>query len=166
MNEDQPTPPQRAPTKLPQAKKALLIIALLGFVSLFLIARNLDVISGFMDSSDEGQRRSGLYPALLFSFLVIVLAGGLLWCVKFWRVIDEAAQRAHLDAFYWGGSIAWMVIVPFVILPLKINGFTLPFVADLEMNQSQIFSLGVFTTIVVTTLGYGVAWTIWWLRRR
>ena len=166
MNEDQPTPPQRAPTKLPQAKKALLIIAWLGFVSLFLITRNVDVISGFMAPSSEGQRRSGLYPALLFSFLVIALVGGLLWYVKFWRVIDEAAQRAHLDAFYWGGSIAWMVIVPFVILPLKINGFTLPFVADLEMNQSQIFSLGVFTTIVVTTLGYGVAWTIWWLRRR
>lgn len=126
-------------------------------VALFLVA-----IAG-----NNGTKQSdGLMPAFFIGFLYTYCAVGMIWCLRFWRTIDEAARRAHLDALYWGGSITWIVISPLIALPFAIDNFQLPYIQGMDMSSSQIFALGIGMSYILMLIGYGIAWLIWWAKKR
>jgi hypothetical protein len=168
MNDTTNTPPVFPPamSSNKRSKRFLLIVGIIGGLAIGGASWLLGTTINHFDAQNGTNRIDGLTPLLLFSLLAIALAGGLMWSLKFWRTIDEAARRAHLDAFYWGGSISWIVIAPFSVLPLKINGFHLPFIEAMDMTASQTFALGIWAAIIVTLIGYGVAWLIWWSTKR
>jgi hypothetical protein len=161
---DLAVPPSARRTKA-STKKRLVLFGLIGFAALMVLVRAVLSFTHEFDVQNKASSEGILYPLVIIAALAIPLSVGLFWSVKIWRLMDEAAQRAHLDAFYWGGSIAWMVIVPFIVLPLRIKGFEFAFITKLDMNTSEVFGLGIFATMIATILGYGIAWLIWWAKR-
>ncbi len=84
-----------------------------------------------------------------------------LWsCARWWRGLDEAAQEAHKWAWWWGSTFG-----------LAIGGvalFTLMMIAEnLFVGEPKTLFLGGAAVVIgFQTVGYAVAWAIWWLRRR
>jgi hypothetical protein len=168
MSNDQPTSAALTPrrSKALHSKKLLLLIALAGAIAFGTGSWLLGTFITHVDGQNGTKRIDGVTPIFLIMLMVLGFAASLAWSLKLWRTIDEAARKAHLDAFYWGGPIAWMVIAPLIVLPQKINGFALPLIENLDMNASQIFGLGMGATILATLIGYTVAWLIWWGSKR
>jgi hypothetical protein len=146
-----------------RAKRNLLVIGALGLAAYAVAVKTLN---GFVSQQNGSQELGGLSLVLTMLVLATGLGGAFIWSLGLWRMIDEAAKRAHLDAFYWGGIVSWFIIAPIIVLPFNLEGFTLPLVETLDMTASQLFSLGVRTTLLVTLTGYGVAWLIWWFTKR
>jgi hypothetical protein len=76
------------------------------------------------------------------------------------------ARRAHLDAFLWGGTIAWVMFMPLIAPPLIVPGFQYQIIENWADSSTHAFSLGAATVIAITLLGYTICWGIWWLRKR
>lgn len=167
MNDQQPPPAfPEARKKQHYAKMSLFLIILASILTYGFVGVWISDLVATLDNQNGTESKDGLRPAFLIAFLFIGFSIGFFLCVKFWRTIDEAARRAHLDAFYWGGPIAWMVIAPVVILPSKIKNYELSFIERLDMSSSEIFGLGIVTAVIATIIGYGVAWVIWWVTKR
>jgi type III secretory pathway component EscS len=147
-------------------KKALWLILLFGAMVLLIGSGIAGGLIGFADAKTGTSQAAGLFPWLTIFIIVVVFPVTFWWSLKYWRSIDEMAKRAHLDAFYWGGTIAWIAIMPLILLPHKAKGFVLPPIEALNMNASQIFSLGMTAAILATGVGYFVAWLFWWAKRR
>lgn len=162
------TPQDVAPIrpKNKHLRQSLLLVAIVGIMTLGFSSWLMGTTINYFDAQNGTKRIDGLTPLLLMVFLVLAFGAGLIWNLKFWNTIDEAARRAHLDAFYWGGPISWMLLTPLVVLPNKINGFTLPVIEDLDFNASQVFGLGIGITILTTLIGYGIGWLFWWAKKR
>lgn len=75
-----------------------------------------------------------------------------------WRRVDEAVRTAHQWAWFWGGSaglVAAVVLGPFVLESSH----------SLSPEAAGV-AVGAMGVILLQMVGYGVAWALWWLRRR
>ena len=84
-----------------------------------------------------------------------------LWaCGRWWRGLDEAAQEAHKWAWWWGSTFG--LAIGSVAL------FTLLLASDgtLTGDPRDMLVAGAAIVLVVQTVGYGIAWAVWWLRHR
>lgn len=92
--------------------------------------------------------------------VALAMGVGIWVCARWWRGLDEAAQEAHKWAWYWGstfgGSLGAVAL------------FTLAYGAEASLTADpQDLLLGGAAIIgVAQMIGYGVAWAIWWQRRR
>ncbi len=99
-------------------------------------------------------------PAIVAGTVGLAMAIGVWACARWWRGLDEAAQEAHKWAWYWGstfgGSLGAVAL------------FTLAYGAEASLTADpQDLLLGGAAIIgVAQMIGYGVAWAVWWLRRR
>lgn len=90
----------------------------------------------------------------------LAMAAGLWVCARWWRDLDEAAQEAHKWAWYWGstfgGSLGAVAL------------FTLAYAAEAALTaEPKDLLLGGAAIIGVSQMiGYGVAWAVWWQKRR
>ncbi|MCU0881843.1 MAG: hypothetical protein MUF14_04150 [Hyphomonadaceae bacterium] len=142
----------------------------------FLLSVILGFAAGFYDGRADGQ--SGEAPIAHFVtqtdagfWLVAViglLVGGVsLWSgIKWYRGIDEAAQRAHLEAWYWGASIAMFMPMPFITGWIVSPHMMVGWFESWAVSNTQAAALGAMALYLVLLMGYCVAWGVWWWRRR
>jgi hypothetical protein len=115
-------------------------------------------ISGAM-ASISGEGGAGVAAVVAVSTGLAMAA--VLWaCDRWWRGLDEAAQEAHKWAWWWGSTFG-----------LAIGGvalFTLVFAAGdgLSGEPKDLLLGGAALVAGVQTVGYGVAWAVWWLKRQ
>ena len=112
---------------------------------------------------------SGLHPPLgvrLAIALVVVLPGLAAACY-YWRSIDEAAREAQKWAWFWGGSMGMALAV----LVLSIS-WARPQWIDLSAllppgaTALQGMFYGGAAMVAAQMIGFALAWTYWWARRR
>jgi hypothetical protein len=124
---------------------------------------------GIMGYLDARAGRDQAATSSLWALFIVTIAAAILamiWGLKYWRAIDEMAKRAHLDAFYWGGSIAWCFLIPFGIIPLKFKSFKLEPIENLANSDTQAFAWGICFAVGMTLIGYTIFWLFWWAKKR
>jgi hypothetical protein len=102
--------------------------------------------------------RLGLPLSLLTVMLFLVPAvwlGGL-----YWHRIDEAAREAQKTAWYWGGSLGMGIGVIAVALFGRL-GF-----APADAGPTLLLTYGAVGVVFAQLIGFGIAWALWWARRR
>ncbi|MET0271979.1 MAG: hypothetical protein ABW360_03215 [Phenylobacterium sp.] len=100
----------------------------------------------------------GLPLSLLTVMLFLVPAvwlGGL-----YWHRIDEAAREAQKTAWYWGGSLGMGLGVIAVSLFARL-GF-----APADAGPTLLMTYGAVGVVAAQLIGFGIAWALWWARRR
>jgi hypothetical protein len=100
----------------------------------------------------------GLPLSLLTVMLFLVPAvwlGGL-----YWHRIDEAAREAQKTAWYWGGSFGLGFGVIGVSLFARL-GFAPP-----DASPTLLMTYGAVGVAAAQLIGFGIAWALWWARRR
>ena len=105
---------------------------------------------------------------ILGAFVVLVMIGAFATGVVWMRSIDEAAQEAHKWSWYWGGSAG--IALGGVALCLT----SLPQAASLDIptwlsgrtDPAAYAATGAFAMLLLMLVAYGLAWTVWWMRRR
>jgi hypothetical protein len=122
------------------------------------------VIIGFWGSSvPEGAEQP--WPLTLFvaTGVLVLLPAAVLYVVKHWGGLDEAAQEAHKWAWYWGGSIG--IIPGFVVVSSRTLGLRWAEVLGFDQPR-ELIVFGALTVMGSALAGYLIAWGVWWLRRR
>ena len=111
------------------------------------------VSAAFGDQSSAG-------PVVVAASVGLAMAAGLWVCARWWRGLDEAAQEAHKWAWWWGSTFG--LAIGTVAL------FTLAYGASEALTaEPKDLLLGGAALIGLTqTVGYGIAWVVWWLQRR
>jgi len=103
-----------------------------------------------------------LPPALILGGGLVAVAV-LLWVsVIYWQNIDEAAREAHTFAWFWGGSGGLLLMLP---VAAAIRGEFLIAVFG-QRSPSDWVMIGFAALLAAQLIGYGLVWSIWWLRRR
>jgi len=121
------------------------------------------VMAGLVAGVAVGVARSlfGASPWITAGGLAVAMAAGTFLFVPAWNRVDEAVRTAHQWAWFWGGSAGMMVAV--VLMPFVLSGQV-----DLSSggDPGQTAVNAVFAFVLLQLVGYGVAWALWWLRRR
>ncbi len=93
----------------------------------------------------------------------------LVWAAAtYWRGLDELAREAHKSAWMWGGSTGLILsVVPMIVL----TGEGAERISLLRRTQADRAFVegalgGFFIAVLTTSLGYLIAWVIYWLRKR
>ena len=99
---------------------------------------------------------------------VVVLAAGLavflaLHTLYWWRSLDEAAQEAHKWAWWWGGNLG-LIGGAAVVITAANGADLLP--ARVPHSDAAMVAVGVVAVFVAQTVGYAIAWCVWWVARR
>lgn len=92
-----------------------------------------------------------------------------------WMRLDETAREAHKFAWFYGAGLALILallaLVALIMTPdawsalePRLIGFA-PAVVNMPPALSG-FVGGLMLCAIVQCVGYGVVWSVWWLRRR
>ncbi len=98
--------------------------------------------------------------ALIAVAVALAMAVGLWASLKWWKGLDEAAQEAHKWAWWWGATVG-LCFAGVILLTLLYGAG--------DLGQAPIKSMLMLGAAIVTgcqVVGYGVAWAVWWLKRR
>jgi hypothetical protein len=103
--------------------------------------------------------------SLVVSVVVISLAmaAGIWACLRWWRTLDEAAQEAHKWAWWWG-STGGLAIGGTALLTVMIASLDRDLV--IALPAQELIYVSALGTVGVQGVGYGIAWAVWWLKRR
>ena len=99
----------------------------------------------------------------------IIVSGFTLWFGAAWmKSLDEAAQEAHKWAWYWGGSgaMALSMIMLFIGMTPISKTIAIPSAFSGRTDPAAYAATGALWLLMLMIAGYGIAWGIWWLRRR
>jgi hypothetical protein len=115
-------------------------------------------ISGLIDTPAIGE--------MLIYGMAIMMVPSILYSIFWWREVDEAVKEAHKSAWFWGGSSG----ISMGFIGLAINRY---FMLHLDVWFSKTFYLehapfeaGFLMALFMMTIGYGIAWVYWWMKRR
>lgn len=112
------------------------------------------IVTAMFDDAGPGR------AALIALVVALSMAVGFWASLRWWKGLDEAAQEAHKWAWWWG-STAGLCFTGVILLTLLYG------VGELgEAPAKSVLLWGVGLTIGCQIVGYGVAWAIWWLKRR
>ena len=103
------------------------------------------------------------HPAMAPFLTVLMLGAG--WAtVVYYRRLDEAALEAHKFAWLWGAQTGLFLVAMAALLLLTRPDVELP--ALVGEDRTAAFVDGVFASVAAVAVGYGIAWAVWWLRKR
>jgi hypothetical protein len=166
-------PIDRTVTQNRRKIRGIMLALLLG---LFIVGGVGGFIAGFIDGTSEAANGTTPIadmvgqPNTLFWLIVLltIVANAIaLWAAAKWFYsIDEAAQRAHLESWFWGASIIAMIPTPFAMGALFIDGFEWTVIEAIMLTKTQIAIIGAAAFYFILLLGYSVAWAYWWWKRR
>ena len=146
----------------------ILIWSVGGLVIIGAAAFGLGFYEGYQNARSPGPASPDV-PLWLFATFATVVMGVSIWIGALWmRSIDEAAQEAHKWAWYWGGSCGMAVggvIALMAILP-RAASLDLPSLLPERTDPAAYLVTGAALMVLTMIAGYGVAWAVWWLRRR
>ncbi|WP_396594559.1 hypothetical protein [Brevundimonas sp. R86498] len=91
------------------------------------------------------------------------MAAGIWACLRWWRTLDEAAQEAHKWAWWWG-STGGLALGGIALLTVMIAALDRDLV--IALPAQNLIYLAALGTVGVQATGYGIAWAVWWLKRR
>jgi hypothetical protein len=82
-----------------------------------------------------------------------------------WKLLDEAQREAHKWALYWGSCFG--ILVGFLLLTLSFR-VAPGLVNSIKPHGSpnDFVAVGYGAALLCMVAGYGVAWVVWWLKRR
>lgn len=103
----------------------------------------------------------GPSPWILAGGLALAMLAAAALFAPAWSRVDEAVRTAHQWAWFWGGSAGLMVAV--ALMPLVRAG-TVDLSAGGSPEEAAVNAMAAL--VLLQLVGYGVAWAIWWLRRR
>ena len=112
------------------------------------------------------------------NLMLLAVIASLVPSIPYWRSMDEPSREAHKFAMFWGMGLA--------LLPVMAMGFQVMFsggVRDIVQGlvesfissskgffgQQQAavgFFFGIFISVHILLLGYGLTWLGWWARQR
>jgi hypothetical protein len=115
-------------------------------------------IAGFL--SETSQDGGIVAPTVVALSTTIAMGAGLWACARWWRGLDEAAQEAHKWAWWWGSTIGM------ALGAVALFTFVYSTNDALKGDPRDYFLGGAALLAGAQTLGYGVAWAAWWLKRR
>jgi hypothetical protein len=167
MKQDKSAPafPQERAKRL-SSKKAIWLIALFGVMLAMLGGGLMSGIFGYFAQTTGRPPQEGFHLWLPW-VLRLMAAGAFVWAgVILWKRLDEMALRAHLDAFYWGGSAAFAIVAPFAIMPFKFPKYEIALVEGFNHSATQSFGLGIGVALGTILLCYNVVWLFWWAAKR
>lgn len=127
-------------------------LAISGFVCGFLAAR-----------AEKMDLRVDPWVVWLAAVGIVSLigSGSFIW----WRGIDEAQREAHKTAWYWGGSFGMLAGLALLISAMQFApGFLM--VLNPDGSARDYVIIGFAATVVAQSVGYLVAWALWWAVRR
>jgi hypothetical protein len=109
-------------------------------------------------------------PALWLGAATVMVAFSLVAGTIWMRSIDELAQRAHYVAWFWGGSLG-MAALMLLVLAAPVLAQFVDFAALTRWlspitGEAAGFTAGVFASLMIMVLGYGLWWLVFWLRKR
>ena len=147
--------------------KNVLILGLSGLLAICLILVLAGIAVGY--GSERGGPSAEASVPFVMVGLALVLMTGSFWIGVLWmRSIDEAAREAHKWAWYWGGTAGMAVGGVLMLLsgiprrsPLQV-----PLVMGGTPDPAGYAASGAFALMMMMTLGYTIAWAIWWWRHR
>lgn len=125
---------------------------------------------GFGIFTALGHSWSALPAPVVLLIAVAAVTAAMICTVMWMRDIDELARQAHYIAWFWGGSFAVCVLLALVIAAPALPGL-IDFAA-LEREFAPFagegggFMAGVTVSLLALTIGYGVWWFVFWLRKR
>ena len=99
---------------------------------------------------------------LMFAGGLVGFAALFVGSVVYWRNIDEAAREAHKFAWFWGGSMGLLAMLPISIL---ISSERLVAVLG-QRSPGEWVAFGMMSLLSAQLIGYGLVWAAWWLRQR
>lgn len=109
-------------------------------------------------------------PAVWLIGAAIFMIGGFVVGARWMTSVDELAQRAHYEGWYWGGSIG-VAAMGFLVLAAPV----LSRFVDIETlldpfrqfaGSATGFVAGVFVSMVALIVGYLGWWGYFWLKKR
>lgn len=143
--------------------KSMAMIGIGGLLAFFLIL----FILGMAVSYGSTSARTS--ASLLMGGVAVILMTGAFWTGVIWmRSIDEAAREAHKWAWYWGGTAGMAlggVLMLLSVIPRE-TPVQIPLVLGETADPAGYAASGAFALMMLMSLGYSVAWAIWWLRHR
>lgn len=102
---------------------------------------------------------------LFLALIGLAAVGTIVWaCLPWWRGADEAVREAHKSAWFWGGLLACIPLIPTLIL-ISGNQVVLERLASVGQPY-KLLAGGVLLTLTFQLSGYLIAWAAWWMKRR
>ncbi len=107
---------------------------------------------------------------LTWSALAIVWVV-VLGCLS-WRRLDETGRAAHRSAWLWGGSAGLFLTLVSASILYVVPGGSDPLIEFIDSWSHKHpagemgFMFGLLFAGFVQVIGYFIAWTLWWAKRR
>ena len=115
-------------------------------------------VAGFVTAMSDEASIGG--AALIAATVALAMGVGLWATLKWWKGLDEAAQEAHKWAWWWGATIG-LCFAGVILLTLLYGAGDL---GAAPVKKVLMLGAGIVTGCQV--VGYGIAWAVWWLKRR
>lgn len=115
-------------------------------------------VAGIVTATSDEASIAG--AAMIAAAVAVAMAAGLWASLRWWKGLDEAAQEAHKWAWWWGATVG-LCFAGVILLTLLYGAGDLG-----EAPIKDILMLGAAIVTGCQMVGYGVAWTVWWLKRR
>ena len=100
--------------------------------------------------------------AVTLGITSVAMLAALLLCRWWWERIDEAAREAHKWAWWWGGCTG-MAVGGALLLTITSREGELDLAG---MAADQALASGMLLMLTCQVVGYGIAWIVWWAKRR
>jgi Na+(H+)/acetate symporter ActP len=89
-----------------------------------------------------------------------------------WRRMDETGRTAHRSAWFWGGSAGLFLALVSTFFIHTIPALADPLARFVDSWSAKHppgemgFIFGLLAAAIVQVIGYFIAWTLWWAKRR
>lgn len=147
--------------------KRVIMIGLGGLLAILLAVFLATAAIGY--GTAQGAISVGASVPLFMGVVALLLMVGAFWIGVLWmRSIDEAAREAHKWAWYWGGTAGMAVGGVFMLLSAvpRETPLQVPLIMGGTPDPAGYAATGAFGLMMLMTLGYSIAWAIWWWRHR
>jgi hypothetical protein len=136
----------------------------------FLTVMAISLAAGAVIGTAVGLTDEGGLPAAVHigaALIAFAAAGAVFYaCLRWWRMLDEAAQEAHKCAWWWGGSGGMLAgLVTFILFQALDARGDVPALSQTAPLVESLYH-GAMAILLFQVAGYVIAWAAWWLRHR